>query len=125
MENYEPFTDTPRPITDDTVKVEWEDIKWEDIKDNVSTIKCVIDHETGELKSKVMFQKVTVKQLIGMLLDCDLNSYVELQTENKDKEGRYHAYHFTGVKKEPTMDSLTGELYTKLCFHNGDFEREN
>lgn len=69
-----------------------------------------------------MFQNVTVKQLIGMLLECDdLNSYVEIHTDNKDSEGRYHAYAFTGVDKKPTMDGLTGEMYTKIKFHNGDF----
>lgn len=71
-----------------------------------------------------MFQNVTVKQLIKILLDCDLNSYVEIHTDNKDNEGRYHAYEFTGVDKKPTMDGLTGELYTKIKFHNGDFESE-
>ena len=69
-----------------------------------------------------MFQNVTVKQLISMLLECDdLNSYVEVCTDNKDSEGRYHNYYFTGVDKKPVMDGLTGELYTKIKFHNGDF----
>lgn len=72
-----------------------------------------------------MFQNVTVKQLISMLLDCDLNSFVEVHTDNKDGEDRYHAYAFTGVDKKPTMDGLTGEMYTKIKFHNGDFERDN
>lgn len=74
---------------------------------------------------RAMFQKVTVKQLIVMLLDCNLDSYVEIHTSNKDSEGRYHAYEFAGVEKRPKMDGLTGELYTEIKFHNGDFEREN
>ena len=74
---------------------------------------------------RAMFQEVTVKQLIGMLLDCDLNSYVEIHTDNKDKNGRSHTYNFAGIEKATTMDGLTGKLYTKLYFHNGDFEREN
>jgi len=72
-----------------------------------------------------MFPKITVKQLISMLLECDdLNSYVEVCTDNKDNKGRYHNYYFTGVKKERTIDCLTNEPYTKLYFHNGDFEKE-
>lgn len=74
---------------------------------------------------RAMFQKVTVKQLIVMLLDCNLDSFVEIHTDNKDNQGRYHAYEFAGVEKRTQMDGLTGELYTKIKFHNGDFEREN
>ena len=71
-----------------------------------------------------MFQRVTVRQLITMLLDCNLDSYVEIHTDNKDGDDCYHAYEFAGVDKKPVMDGLTGELYTKIRFYNRDFERE-
>lgn len=36
----------------------------------------------------------------------------------------YHAYEFDGVDKIPTMDGLTGKMYTKIKFYNRDFESE-
>ena len=74
---------------------------------------------------------MTVKELITVLLDCNMDDEVELKTLNSDKEGRWHVYLLKGVDAYPvgTFDTVnnryTPKLAIRLLFDNYDLNKED
>ena len=64
---------------------------------------------------------MTVRQLIHVLMELDLNADICLMTTNTDQDDRYHQFGITGVNTEPQFNSSTGEKRYCLKFENRDF----
>ena len=64
---------------------------------------------------------MTVRQLIYVLMEMDLDAQIGLMTSNKDQDGRCHLFGISGVKSDPVYNSIEKTKRYYICFENRDF----
>ena len=64
---------------------------------------------------------MTVRQLIYVLMEMDLDAQVGLMTSNKDQDNRWHQFGISGVDSRPTYDSIERTKHYYIRFENRDF----
>lgn len=63
---------------------------------------------------------MTVRQLIHLLMELDLNAQICLMTSNKDQDNRWHEFGISGVNTVPSIDCEKTKRYY-IRFENRDF----
>lgn len=63
---------------------------------------------------------MTVRQLIHVLMEMDLNAQICLMTSNKDQDNRWHQFDISGVDTVPSFDGECNNYYY-IRFENRDF----
>lgn len=63
---------------------------------------------------------MTVRQLIQVLMELDLNAQICLMTSNKDQDNRRHQFGISGVNTVPSFDTEENKHYY-IQFENRDF----
>lgn len=63
---------------------------------------------------------MTVRQLIHVLMEMDLDAEICLMTTNKDQDDRWHEFDISGVNTVPSFDSEKTKCYY-IRFENRDF----
>lgn len=64
---------------------------------------------------------MTVRNLIHVLMEMDLDAQICLMTSNKDQDNRWHQFGISGVDTVPSFDGVDNTEYYYLRFENRDF----
>lgn len=64
---------------------------------------------------------MTVRQLIHVLMEMDLDAQICLMTSNKDQDNRWHQFSISGVNTVPSFDCDEETNCYYIRFENRDF----
>lgn len=64
---------------------------------------------------------MTVRQLIHVLMEMDLDAQICLMTSNKDQDNRRHQFGISGVNTVPSFNTEDNTKHYYIQFENRDF----